>query len=59
MNPDVPLDLVALDGALELGNRVVVLIGQLPPVRAELRNVLGNRLLELVDEGLEFVVNLG
>ena len=48
LDADVPLQLVALEGSLELGNRVVVFVGQLPPVRAQLRDVLCNRLLELI-----------
>ena len=59
MDADVPLQLVALEGSLELGNRVVVFVGQLPPVRAQLRDVLCNRLLELIIQGLKLLVNFG
>ena len=31
---ELPLDLVLLDGLLELGDGIVILVGVLPPVRA-------------------------
>ena len=33
-------DPVVLDGFLEFGDAIVVLVGQLPPIRAELTNVV-------------------
>jgi hypothetical protein len=59
LDADVPLKLVALEGALELGDRVVVFIGQLPPVGAQLRDVLRNRLLQLINQRLELFVDFG
>ena len=51
-------DLVVFDGLLELGDRVVVLVGELPPVRAQLRYVLDDLLLQLVNKLLELLVDL-
>ena len=59
LDPDVLTGLVILDGAFKFRNRVVVLVCELPPVRAKLGNVFGDRLSELVDQRLELVVNLG
>ena len=43
---------------LEFGDRVVVLVGELPPVRAQLRYVLDDLLLQLVNKLLELLVDL-
>lgn len=44
---------------LEFGHGVVILVGELPPIGAELAYVIDLLDLQAVDEGLELVVNLG
>lgn len=57
--PELSSELVVLDGLLELGDRVVVLVGQLPPVRAQLANVIDFLDLQLVYQLLELLVDFG
>lgn len=44
---------------LEFGDSVVVLVGELPPIGAELAYIIDLLHLQAVDEGLQLVVDLG
>ena len=55
--PELPLQLVLLDGFLKFGDRVVVLVCQLPPIGAQLANAGGFVYPQNIQQLLQLIVD--